>query len=536
MISGFTFTATSCSWFGSDDNKAETRFENNVQEKRTGILKSLGGISVGEGTHLLELDNGSTIRLRSLNIDLNNKKYLSSRVEIRGPIVTTNDGKSLMDVQSIDLAEDKEEEKTIVGIETPYTNADLGIHLIYLDSWKLNEEDSRLVFTAPSDNQTADLVTVEKIPNPQKKSLEDFLQVPSDESGLLSSGYTQTLVGTDHLNGLKKESKDRNKIDVWLTRGSDIYQFEFIGLDTPNVAKNRNTFFSMIASFKFVGIVKEDLADKTITEEDLPKKDTSEETKTKPETDTQNNLTPEESDTPTIDTKKTTTDSTDNYNLVAQYISKQINNIVPETSENESWKTYSFEFADPNYVYVNYSDGTDKKRILLSYNDKSTNFDINVEAYFKLGETTSWERVSGENPVENAKKTLVNLNSKNATESTVVKKGYRYFESLPYDFLAQYPSGWYFSGTGGNGEVLHHYGFSNEPVENGNELVSIDIVKGPLPSGSSISVGANTGIKVYQNGEVAIYIKRDDGNLYKIHGDTTQEGKVTDIAATITTS
>ena len=104
MTLSFGLTATSCSWFG--DSKNEVIFENNTQEKRVGVLKSLGGMSIGEGTHLLELENGSTMRLRSLNIDLNNEKYLSKKVEVRGPIATTSDGKDLMDVQSIDLAED----------------------------------------------------------------------------------------------------------------------------------------------------------------------------------------------------------------------------------------------------------------------------------------------------------------------------------------------------------------------------------------------------------------------------------------------
>jgi len=543
-ILSFSFVATSCSLFGSD-NKNEVRFENNVQEKRVGILKSLGGMSVGEATHLLELDNGSTIRLRSLNTDLNSKKYLSKRVEVRGPIATTSDGKSLMDVQNIDIAEDKESTNPVTGVETPYTNAKMGVHLTYLDSWQLTEEDTRLIFTSPADNEATDSITIEKIPNPQKRTLEEFLQVPSNESSLLNSGYTQTLVGTDHLNGLKKESNDRYKLDVWLTRGDAVYQFEFTGSDHPDLAKNRNTFFSMIASFKFVGILEDNKADngenikpaENTSTEDRKNTLSTEEDTSKPEADTANNLATEK-DSPAVITadKQESSTLTTTYNSVARYLSEQINTLAPEPSENKSWKAYSFEFTDPNYVYINYGDGVVKKRILVTYTEEGTGFNTNVEAYFNQGETTSWERVSGENPVENAKKTVITLDSENTTQPTVVKEGYRYFESLPYDFLAQYPSSWYFSGTSGSGDVLHHYGFSNEPVENGNELVSIDIVKGPLPSGSSISVGGNTGVKVYENGEVAIYIKRDDGNLYKIHGNSDQETTVIEIASTITAS
>ncbi len=560
MALSFGLVATSCSWFGGGED--ELVFESNVQEKRVGTLKSLGGMSVGEGTHLLELEDRSTMRLRSLNIDLDNEKYLSKKVEIRGPIAVTSDGKDLMDVQSIDIAEDEDEEAAIIGVETDYTDATLGIFLTYLDSWELEEEDTRLIFTAPqakaedddedTDDNSAevtneeeeslpkqDVVIVERIPNPQKKPLEMFLQLPAETADLLALGYAQTLVGQDHLDGLKKESGDRYGIDVWLTRGEYVYQFTFLGSEHMDVAKNRNTFFSMIASFKFVGIL-----DDEEDEEDTPEDETFEEEGLAEEDDTPvieadtvNDMPViEEDDSPSLPEviEDTSSDSSSIYNQIAQYVGQEINTLAPESSDNGSWSAYSFEFADPNYVYADYTDGTDNRRILVSYDHDGSSFDTNVEAYFEPGETTSWERVSGENPVENAEKTIVALSDDGAAQATVVKEGYRYFESLPYDFLAQYPSNWYFSGTSGGDGIIHHYGFSNEPVENGNELVSIDIVSGSAPAGSSISIGGNTGTKVYENGKVAIYITREDGTLYKIHGDSGYESSVIDIAASIT--
>ncbi|MBD3156945.1 hypothetical protein GF369_03895 [Candidatus Peregrinibacteria bacterium] len=556
-IVAFGLTATSCSWFGGEDNKVV--FESNVQEKRVGMLKSLGGMSVGEGTHLLELDNQETMRLRSLNIDLDNEKYLGNKVEVRGPIAITSDDKELMDVQSIDLAEEEEEEEDVVGVETEYKNTDLGIQLTYLDSWELTEEDTRLIFTAPASSDSSeeevdeeddneepsetdstakqDVVIIQRLLNPEKEPLETFLELPSDPAELLGLGYAQTLVGTDQLDGLKKESGDRYDISIWLTRGEYVYQFTFTGSDHDDVAKHRNTFFSMVASFKFIGMLDED----EDTEDDTSIIDEPED---EPETfDTQeddviNNPLPEETEEPEIAplpevNYDTTTESGSVYTLIAEYVGDNINTLAPEASENGSWDAYSFEFADPDYVYADYTDGTDYRRVLIQYDHDGTTFDTTVTAYFVPGETTSWERVSGENPVEDAEKTVVEMTDDGAEEATVVKEGYRYFESLPYDFLAQYPSNWYFSGTGGTNDVVHHYGFSNEPVEDGNELVSIDIVSGSLPSGSSISVGSHTGVKTYEGDEVAIYIERDDGMLYKVHGDSTYESNVIDIAASI---
>lgn len=561
-IIAFGLTATSCSWFGGDDNKVV--FENNVQEKRIGMLKSLGGMSVGEGTHLLELDNKETMRLRSLNIDLDNEKYLGNKVEVRGPIAITDDDKELMDVQSIDLAEEKEEKEEIIGVETEYKNTDLGIQITYLDSWELTEEDTRIIFTAPPSNGSSDeeendendededteevvetkqdVIIIQRLPNPGKESLETFLELPSEPTELLGLGYAQTLVGTDQLDGLKKESGDRYEISIWLTRGEYVYQFKFAGSDHEDVAKHRNTFFSMIASFKFIGILENEDNDDEATEEELTFDEPADETGDEDfqEEDTINNPQPEEEETEEPETAPlpeinhdTTPESGSIYTLVAEYVGDNINTLAPEASENGSWKAYSFEFADPDYVYADYTNGTDYRRVLIQYDHDGTTFDTNVTAYFVPGETTSWERVSGENPVEGSEKTVVELTDEGAEEATVVKEGYRYFKSLPYDFLAQYPSNWYFSGTGGTDDIIHHYGFSNEPVEGGNELVSIDIIGGPLPSGSSISVGSYTGIKTYEGDEVAIYIEREDGTLYKVHGDTAYESNVIDIAASI---
>ncbi|MBA4336733.1 hypothetical protein C0416_03080 [bacterium] len=561
MILASTFFVTACSLFGGDDDNVV--FESNVQEKRIGTLKSLGGMSVGEGTHILELKDKSTMRLKSSKINLDDEKYISKMVEVRGPVAKTSDEKELMDVQSIDLYEDEDDQNAIEGVETDYTNAKLGIFLTYLDSWKITEEETRIIFTAPEvntdeannlDEATAsepssttkpneelkqDVVIIERIPNPQKKTLESFLQLPADSSKLMSLGYTQTLVGADRLDGLKKESSDRYEIDIWLTRAEYVYQFSFIGSEHADVAKNRNTFFSMISSFKFVGILEEDTDEENTQEEEQD----SVEENTSEEADSANNQVEEDSptvkDTPKVDsapvteTKTTTSSSDSTYSLIAQYVGKEINTLAPESAETGSWKTYSFEFVDPNYVYAYYTDGTNDRRILLSYEHDGTSFDTNIEAYFQPGETTSWTRVSGENPVENKEKTVVEVTAGGTTQSAVVKEGYSYFESLPYDFLAQYPSGWYFSGASGGDGTLHHYGFSNQPVENGNELVSIDIVKGSIPAGSSISVGENTGVKVYENGEVAVYIARADGTLYKIHGGSGYETSVIDIAASI---
>jgi hypothetical protein len=309
-----------------------------------------------------------------------------------------------------------------------------------------------------------------------------------------------------------------------------------MGTDNENTLDNRNTFFSMLSTFRFIGFSEED-DDEEVVEDDenLPpleepenNEETTEEVTEKPvieETTETNN-----DETTSEDTATETSSSS--YGVIAQYINETIDSIAPEPSDSGSWSAINFEFVDPNYVYVEYTDGSADRRVLLTY-DQNNGLSTEVVGYFEPGQTTSWERVNGENPVESEEKTVLSLTDSGAEETATVKEGYRYFESSPYEFNAQYPSSWYFSGTSGGSDSVHHYGFSNEPVENGNELVSIDIVSGSLPSGTAVSVGSHSGVKVYDGGDVAIYIERDDGLLYKIYGGTEYEQNIIDMAASI---
>ncbi len=535
MLLSFSMIASGCWPFDGEQNN-NTLAEEQVQQKRIGTLKSLGGMSVGEGTHLLEVSGGHTIRLKSNNIDLDQEKYLNKKVEVRGVLGNAEDGKDIMDVRSIDLVEDTTE----TGTQQEYKNADLGFSLTYLDSWKVEEGTDEVTFTAPvvkpevtaaeettMDQTKPDLIIIKRLPNPDKEQVETFLELPSDADELSNLGYTQSLIGIDKLEGLKKESSDKLEVNVWLTRNEYLYVFSFKGADNTNTLNNRNTFFSMLSTFQFIGMNEQetDLPVVEVPEDQTTKEDVKEDIpvvedvpKAEPVAE------PEPASQPVA--------TSSSYGVIAQYINETIDTIAPEESESGTWKATNFEFVDPNYVYVEYTDGSAYRRVLLTYNQNG-GLNTDVVGYFKPGETTSWQRVEGENPVESAEKTIVNLTDTGAEEAATVKEGYRYFESSPYDFNAQYPSNWYFSGTNGGGDVSHHYGFSNEPVENGNEMVSIDIVSGSLPSGSSISVGSHTGVKVYDGGEMAIYIKRDDGLLYKVHGGAENEQYIIDMAASI---
>ncbi|MBD3330603.1 hypothetical protein GF354_03680 [Candidatus Peregrinibacteria bacterium] len=102
-------------------------------------------------------------------------------------------------------------------------------------------------------------------------------------------------------------------------------------------------------------------------------------------------------------------------------------------------------------------------------------------------------------------------------------ENFTYFDSLPYSFRAKYPSNWYYAGTSSSdSDVLHHYGFADEPVENSNELYGLDVYSGVIPNGQKVFVGNNEITKVSSGGKLHLYVSLDNHN-FKISGDGSIE-------------
>jgi len=107
------------------------------------------------------------------------------------------------------------------------------------------------------------------------------------------------------------------------------------------------------------------------------------------------------------------------------------------------------------------------------------------------------------------------------------------FESLPYSFRADYPASWYYSGERGQEPgVLHHYGFSDEEIDEDNEILSLDVISDSIPSGSSVNYGGPDIVTTSSGGEFAAYLELD-GQNYKVSGDKEYEDLILNMAASI---
>lgn len=106
------------------------------------------------------------------------------------------------------------------------------------------------------------------------------------------------------------------------------------------------------------------------------------------------------------------------------------------------------------------------------------------------------------------------------------------FDSLPYHFSAAYPSDWYYAGVKGTtGGVLHHYGFSDVAVENGNELIGLDVTTNAKPAGSAVS-GLADAVSQTSGDKFTIFITVDKQN-YKISGNVQYKDIIMAMAQSI---
>ncbi len=109
-----------------------------------------------------------------------------------------------------------------------------------------------------------------------------------------------------------------------------------------------------------------------------------------------------------------------------------------------------------------------------------------------------------------------------------------FFESVPFSFKASYPKIWYYAGTkSSDPDISLHYGFSDKPVDETNELISMDILKSDLPAGKKINLKNGEGRETSSGNKTQIYVEIDDV-VYKFSGDEKYRNLMLNMAASIT--
>lgn len=100
------------------------------------------------------------------------------------------------------------------------------------------------------------------------------------------------------------------------------------------------------------------------------------------------------------------------------------------------------------------------------------------------------------------------------------------FESLPYHFGTSYPADWYYSGSSSSEEgVLRHYGFSDEPIDENNELISLDVISSSIPSGKKLPLENLDAVEVEAGGIYTIFVTLDSIK-YRVSGSKDYQNEI----------
>ncbi len=253
-------------------------------DRRIGQIDSLGGIKTSsQGTHLLKLDNGSAILLKSLNINLDDQKYRSKIVEVRGLLNYTKDKKEIMDVENIDVIDEAAAHQPVIVGWKGYISPALGFEARYRDDFQIQETPQRVSFireikpiTPPSEKpqtetQQKDVsttqavnehtISVEITPHTNQKTLLQFLGLQNDDiNSLYAGGFTKSKIGTNALDAYKKDIYKKSdplngnirEIHFYLDYNDTFYEIRFTGSDNNQLLEDQNVFYDFVNSFKFI--------------------------------------------------------------------------------------------------------------------------------------------------------------------------------------------------------------------------------------------------------------------------------------------
>lgn len=284
------FTYSGCLFQNQDE---DIQISDLPMERRIGVIRSLGGAKTSNnGTHILQMDDGSTILLKSTAIDLDSEKYKSVTVEVRGFLDNNKDTKPLMDVMNIDIFEKLDEpevETEEIPVWEDFSNAAMGFSVRYRDDFSIEETSSGVAFSRPvKDEETDDamnspedgevsmddtndvteintdeemdypeahIVSILAEPKGNNESLTDYLGLASDETtDLIKAGISKSKVGADGLTAYKSTNVDSTEITYFLAGLDDFYTISFVGSLSPQSLEDRNLFYEMLSSFRLFAI------------------------------------------------------------------------------------------------------------------------------------------------------------------------------------------------------------------------------------------------------------------------------------------
>jgi hypothetical protein len=237
------------------------------QEKRIGMLQSLGGAFVSnKATHLLRMDDGRTVYLRSDVLDLKNEKYIGNEVEVMGGITRTTDGNQTMLVESIDLIDPEAASAEEVPEWVDYVSENLGISLKYRSDYLLKELAGNIVvqpkpveknddsgLKMENDRKSLAEISFSLLSRAEDFDLAKEMGINSwENSDVLAGGYNRSKVTQKAIDAFKKTMNGGKEIVYYLKNSDGSYKISFKAGETQeDFVSDQNMFYDILASVDF---------------------------------------------------------------------------------------------------------------------------------------------------------------------------------------------------------------------------------------------------------------------------------------------
>ncbi|MFC1747758.1 hypothetical protein ACFL2V_03030 [Pseudomonadota bacterium] len=243
---------------GGCQQNGEEIIDEQPLDRRIGTIKSLGSVKTSnQGTHILELDSGDTVLLRSIIINLDDSKFRKNVVEVRGVLNYTKDGKQIMTVSNIDVLEAEVEEESDSSEWITYSSSRLGFSLTYRSDFDLDDEGSQVSFIKEftPDEEDSD-ETIEHTFTVKRTLLTEddlisYLGLDDDSaSALLAKSMSKSKVGEQSLNAIKETFDDKQKSVYYIENGEYLFMIEIDSGDDEKSLVDQNVFFEMLNTFR----------------------------------------------------------------------------------------------------------------------------------------------------------------------------------------------------------------------------------------------------------------------------------------------
>ncbi len=250
----------------SNDNDNGLKIDDFPLDRRIGSIVSLGTATTSShGTHLLKMDDGDTILLKSVSINLEDAKFKDKFVEVKGVLTEVEGDKPIMEVINIDVIENHVVEESAVTSWKPWTG-DL-FQINYMDDFEVDASENSVSFTKIVVNDVSemkDVVLISFEKKDGKETLADKLGISIDESSSsISNGLIESKIGRQNITAYKKGNPGDSMLVYYAEDDSYFYTISFEAGNKDDQLKSENIFYEMLSSFN-LGAALEDGANDAI--------------------------------------------------------------------------------------------------------------------------------------------------------------------------------------------------------------------------------------------------------------------------------